>query len=322
MPDLHGFCIQFSGRTVIMIKKNFILRSQYDGLGVSVLATFPESKPLAVLQLAHGMCGCKERFLPFMTFLSEHGVICVANDHRGHGESVLKPEERGYMYSGGYVALVEDMKVLTDRMHSDYPDLPVFILGHSMGSLAVRTYMKSYDDAVSGVILCGSPSRNPMSSAGLVLSRLLSLFNGGRMRVGVIQRLTSWSYNRRFAGEGYNAWTCSDVSVRKESAANPSCTFDFTANAMYALMAMMKETYSDAGWKVGNPGMPIYFISGGDDPCMRNEGSFHASVQHLAGLGYRDVTSVIYPGMRHEVLNETGKEEVWNDILVHLRSWL
>lgn len=257
-----------------------------------------------------------------MTYMSEHGVICMANDHRGHGESVRRPEDRGYMYSGGYAALVDDMKMVTDHIHSGYPDLQVFLLGHSMGSLAVRTYMKNYDDSISGVILCGSPSRNPLSSAGLVLSRFLSLFGEGRMRVGMIQRLTSRSYDRRFAGEGCNAWTCSDVSVRKEFAANPSCSFDFTANAMHALMSMMKETYSADGWNVGNPGMPIYFISGGDDPCMRDERSFHASVRHLADLGYRDVTSAIYSGMRHEVLNETGKIEVWNDILVHLRSWL
>ena len=222
------------------------------------------------------------------------------------------------MYSGGYVALVEDMKVVTDWIHRTYPDLPVYLLGHSMGSLAVRTYMKTHDDAVSGVILCGSPSDSPMAPAALSLARFLSRFSDGRIRTGAIQDMVSWMYNRRFASEGRNAWTCSDAEVRNAFAHNRSCSFDFTANAMVALMSMMKETYSHDGWAMSNPGMPVYFISGSDDPCMRSEAAFHASAQLLADVGYSDVTSAIYTGMRHEVLNEKDKETVWNDVLEHI----
>ena len=299
---------------------NITLHSQYDGLDLSVLVTGPEKAPAAVLQLTHGMKGCKERFRPFMDYMADHGVVCVANDLRGHGASVKDEKDRGYMYSGGYVALVEDMKVVTDWIHLTYPDLPVYLLGHSMGSLAVRTYMKTHDDAVSGVILCGSPSDSPMAPAALSLARFLSRFSGGRIRTGAIQDMVSWMYNRRFASEGRNAWTCSDAEVRNAFAHNRSCSFDFTANAMVALMSMMKETYSHDGWTMSNPGMPVYFISGSDDPCMRSEAAFHASAQLLADLGYSDVTSAIYPGMRHEVLNEKGKETVWNDVLEHILS--
>ncbi len=297
---------------------NITLHSQYDGLDLSVLVTGPEKAPAAVLQLTHGMKGCKERFRPFMDYMADHGVVCVANDLRGHGASVKNENDRGYMYSGGYVALVEDMKVVTDWIHRTYPDLSVYLLGHSMGSLAVRTYMKTHDDAVSGVILCGSPSDSPMAPAALSLARFLSRFSGGRIRTGVIQDMVSWIYNRRFASEGRNAWTCSDAEVRNAFARNISCDFDFTANAMVALMSMMKETYSHDGWTMSNPGMPVYFISGSDDPCMRSEAAFHASAQLLADVGYSDVTSAIYPGMRHEVLNEKGKEAVWNDVLEHI----
>ena len=304
----------------VMIDNDIILSSRADGLEIGVRLILPDRRPCAVLQLSHGMCGCKERFLPFMQYMAEHGVACIANDHRGHGASVKDENDRGYMYSGGYVALVEDMKVVTDWIHQTYPDLPVYLLGHSMGSLAVRTYMKTHDDAVSGVILCGSPSDSPMAPAALSLARFLSRFSDGRIRTGVIQDMVSWIYNRRFASEGRNAWTCSDAEVRNAFARNISCDFDFTANAMVALMSMMKETYSHDGWTMSNPGMPVYFISGSDDPCMRSEAAFHASAQLLADLGYSDVTSAIYPGMRHEVLNEKGKETVWNDVLEHILS--
>ena len=303
-----------------MRSENLVLRSRYDGLDVSVLVTMPESEQVAVLQVAHGMRGCKERFLPFMTFMAEHGVVCVANDHRGHGESVKALSDRGYMYPGGYVALVDDMKMVTDWAHERFPGLPVYILGHSMGSLAARTYMKSYDEAVSGLFVCGSPSQPPMASAMLALMRVLCIFRDGRLKVPVIQNLTSRIYNRRFSKEGRDAWTCSDPSVRREFAENPSCSFDFTANAMYALLSMMHETYSGSGWKTANPDVPVYFVSGEDDPCMRSEAAFHAAAQHLADAGYRNVTSALYAGMRHEVLNEIGKETVWEDILSHILS--
>lgn len=314
----HGFCLCSMKLQKEMSSENIVLKSRSDGLDVSVLVTGPETDPVAVLQLAHGMQGCKERFMPFMTFMAEHGVVCVANDHRGHGASVRREEDRGYMYSGGYVALVEDMKMVTDWARERYPGLPVFLLGHSMGSLAVRTYMKAHDDAVSGLFVCGSPSDSPMVMPGLMLARMLCLFRKGRIRTGLIQRLGSWSYNRRFASEGRNAWTCSDPEVRRAFATNPSCAFEFTANAMYALMSLMRETYSRKGWQVSHPDIPVYFISGSDDPCMRGEKEFHESAQHMADLGYLNVTSAIYAGMRHEVLNERGKEMVWDDVLSHI----
>lgn len=307
---------------LLNMNENFILRSRYDALGVSMLVTRPDvaDDTVAVLQLAHGMRGCKERFLPFMEYMSMHGVACVANDHRGHGASVRSAKDRGYMYSGGYPALVDDMKKVNEWAHSAFPGQPVFLLGHSMGSLAVRTFMKTHDDSVDGIFICGSPSYNPMAPFMYRFAGFLSLFKEGRMRPRLIQNMTSRMYNRRFSSEGRNAWTCSDASVRKMFAENPSCNFHFTANALLALFGMMKETYSAEGWHVTNPDLPVYFISGGDDPCMRNESEFHKSAQLMADLGYLDVSSAIYPGMRHEVLNEIGKEDVWEDILAHILS--
>ena len=137
------------------MNETFLLRSGYDGVDISVLVSRPVSEPYAVLQLAHGMRGCKERFLPFMEFMAAHGVVCVANDHRGHGESVKRKEDRGYMYAGGYVALVEDMKMVTDWIHGKYPQLPVFLLGHSMGSFLARAALTRREASLySAAIIC------------------------------------------------------------------------------------------------------------------------------------------------------------------------
>ena len=142
----------------------YTLDSSYDDLKVSVVSVCPDGRPSAVLQLAHGMCGSKERLIPFMEYLAGEGIACFANDHRGHGASIKSENDLGYMYDGGQVALVEDMKMLTDRIKDQYPDIPVFLLGHSMGSMAARVYLKRYPDALDGVIICGSPDYNPIQS--------------------------------------------------------------------------------------------------------------------------------------------------------------
>lgn len=305
----------------MIMNEVFPMRSRFDDVDISILLVKPETKPSAVLQLAHGMRGCKERFLPFMNYMAENGVACVANDHRGHGASVKTVADRGYMYSGGYPAVIEDMKMVTDQVHLMFPDTPIFLLGHSMGSLAVRTYLKSFDDSIEGVIISGSPSSSPMLSAGLLLAYIIKQFSDGHIRLKLSQQLVSSLYNRRFATEGPEAWICSNPQARKDFLNNPACRFDYTANAMHSLLNLMKETYSSEGWKMANPHLPVYFISGDEDPCMRGEANFHRSVAHLVEKGYDDVTSALYAGMRHEVLNEVNKESVWQDILDHIRLW-
>ena len=292
-----------------------ILPSRIDGLGISVLVVRPEDKPKAVIQLAHGVCGCKERFMPMMEYMADKGVACVAGDHRGHGFSVKSQEDLGYMYEGGYMALVDDMRVITEWIHDTFPAAPIYLVGHSMGSMAARIYAKYDDSAIDGLILTGSPSWNPFSVVGKMLSGFMCGIGLSHYRMSLVQRMTSFRYNRHFASEGRQAWTCSDPQVRQSFSDNPRCDFFLTANGSYNLMCMMGETYSDDRWAVSNPSLPIFFISGTDDPTMGSERKFHEAAQNICDRGYIDVTSALYPGTRHEVLNEIGKEEVWDDIL-------
>ena len=99
------------------------MRSAYDDLDISVMVVRPEGAPRAVVQVVHGLCGCKERFLPFMEFMANKGVACVAGDHRGHGASVKSVDDLGYMYDGGYRALVDDMRMVTNWAHNEFPDI-------------------------------------------------------------------------------------------------------------------------------------------------------------------------------------------------------
>ena len=242
-------------------------------------------------------------------------VASVASDHRGHGESVRTKDDLGYMYRGGYLALVDDMRLVTEWIHLNFPDVPVYILGHSMGSMAARVYVK-YDDAdVDGLVLCGSPSWNPSSRFARIITGILCLIGLGHLRMTRSQRLTTERYNSKFPSDGDYAWICSDPQVREDFAQNKDCDFVLTANGSYNVMCLMGETYNDDEWSISNPYLPVYFISGEDDPTMLTEEDFHRSIQHMCDKGYVNITSALYSGMRHEVLNEIGKEEVWKDIL-------
>jgi alpha-beta hydrolase superfamily lysophospholipase len=297
------------------MKSEMTLRSRVDGLDISVLLVTPEEEPKAVIQLSHGMCGCKERYIPMMEYMAGKGVACVAGDHRGHGHSVRSSDDLGYMYHGGYMALVDDMRLITRWIRHTYPGVPVYLVGHSMGSMAARIYAKYDDSEIDGLVLTGSPSWNPMSYVGKILTGFMCMVGLSHHRMSVSQRITSWGYNRKFASEGSQAWTCSDPEVRRSFMDNQLCNYAMTANGSYNVMSMMGETYRDGNWAVTNPSMPVLFISGDDDPIMGKEKNFHRSAQNICDRGYTNVTSAIYPGMRHEVLNEIGKEEVWDDIL-------
>lgn len=295
--------------------ERFTLESGYDGLTIAAGVCRPATKPWAVIQFVHGMCGCKERFEAVMDYFAERGIACIASDHRGHGESVKETDDLGYFYSGGYKALVSDVRAVARWGLENFPGVPYYLLGHSMGSLAARICVKQDDSFLSGLIVCGSPSWNPLSVIGRFLTGVACMAGFGRRRPAFLQNMTSDSYNRRFASEGPQAWTCSDPDVRRSFRENPRCNFRFTMNGANNLMKMMGQTYDLKGWKVSHPMMPVLFISGSDDPCMISEKKFHQAALAMHKVGYRNVHSSLHPGMRHEVLNEVDKIDVWNEIL-------
>lgn len=299
--------------------KTFDLKSEIDGLNIAVGVCAPE-RPVAVLQLSHGMCGNKERYKELMEYMQAHDIVCIASDHRGHGDSIRSLDDLGYMYKGGYKALVADLRMVTRWGQKEYPGLPYFLLGHSMGSMAARVYIKGDDSELNGAIICGSPSWNPLSRIGRAFTGLASALGLGRTRPAFLQKMTSGKYNERFVNEGPEAWTCSNPVARKSFKENPKCNFRFTTNGVYNLLSLMVKTYDKRGWKVSKPMMPVIFLAGSDDPCIGSERKFHQAVELMHKVGYRNITSVLYPGMRHEVLNEIERVTVWDDIINFIKT--
>lgn len=300
--------------------REFFVESAYDGLNISVLEVAPVEKPKAVVFLAHGLCGCKERFLPFMEYLARNGVACVANDHRGHGSSIRNEEDRGYTYQGGAKAIVMDMEVVADYICRQYPAIPITLLGHSMGSLAARAFLKYNETLLDRVIVCGSPSPNPMAPIGKAIVRVMHKKDNGEHRSAMLHNFTSTNYNRKFKHEGERAWTCSDANVREQFGNDPRCNYTITVDLAKTLMELFEETYRKRDWGVSKPTLPIIFMSGEDDPCMISIRKFEKAVRHIEDCGYNNVQKIIYPHMRHEILNEVDKQRVWEDVLAFING--
>lgn len=301
----------------------FTLRSRVDDLELSVLRTEPDGEIHGVIQIAHGMSEYKERYLPFMEYMSACGFVCVIHDHRGHGKSVRSREDLGYMYGGGANAMVEDIRRVNDFIHRRYVHKKIVLLGHSMGSMAVRTYLKKYDRSVDLVILSGSPSKNHALPIGMIFAAIGKKIFGGRIPGRLIEAMSFGPYMLRFRGEKSRfAWTCSDPEIVAEYDDSPLCGFTFSVDAYETLFQLMWETYSSKGWRCRCPQLPILFVSGADDPCMGDIRKFKQAVEHMRHMGYRCVRGKIYRGMRHEILNEREKERVYRDLYRYITKQL
>ena len=298
--------------------------SKADGLELSVLRIEPENPEeiKGIVQLVHGMNEYKERYIPFMNYLAKNGYLTVIHDHRGHGASVKSPDDLGYMYEGGYVGLIRDTHNITKEIKAyakeltGKDNLPFTLLGHSMGSMVVRCYIRKFDKDIDKLCVIGSPSKQAGMKAGVMLIRLIEKFKGERARLMLIAGLVMGSYEKAFAKEEIpHAWVNSNPEEVKKYNADPLCNYCFTLNGFENLVKLTMLTYKDGDFIMENPDLPIRFFSGADDPCAINEKAFRSAIEFLKKQGYKDVDGKMYSGMRHEILNEPGKARVFNDIL-------
>ena len=286
-------------------------------------AVIAPEQPKAVVVFVHGMAEHKERYYPFMTYLSEQGFACVIYDQRGHGATAVNPDDLGYFGQNGIQKLVEDTLTVVQWAREQYSGLKVFLFGHSMGSMVVRCFTKKYDAQIDGLVVCGSPSNNGASGLGILVTHIIKVFKGDRFRSKKVALMMFGPHTKKFKAEGMrNAWLSTNKANVEEYNADPLCGFLFTLNGYRVVMQLIQETYSPKGWAVKTPDMPVHFLAGGEDPCIISRQAFDKAVDFFRDRGYKQVTSQVYPGLRHEVLNEVGKEGVWEDVGNVLKGWL
>lgn len=304
-----------------MKMNKMVLCSKYDGLSLSVLYTEPQGMCKGVVQISHGMAEHKERYLPFMEYLAECGYTTVIHDHRGHGESVRTQEELGYFYEGKDQAVVEDLHQITKWAKEKWPQKKFYLLGHSMGSLVARVYLKTYDYELDKLVLTGPPCKNPAVDLGLAIARLQKKIKGGLYKSKEIDALAFSGFAAKLHKEKHKtSWIAADKSVVEAYDASELCGFPFTTDGFEGLFLLMKHAYDKKGWQLQNPQLPILFLAGEEDPCAGNGRQFVKELQFLKQVGYKQVTGKRYPGMRHEILNEKEKMQVYANITAYLEK--
>lgn len=300
------------------MQDSFFLESDFDGKRLSVMTVCPET-PRFCLQITHGMAEHKRRYIPFMEYIASIGGACIISDMRGHGETSA-PADYGYFGENGVEATLSDLHQISSVLREKYPGLPMLLLGHSMGSLVARSYAAEHDEMLAALILSGEASNNPAVGAGLFLTRLMALFRGGRHLSPLIEGMSTGAYDKAFpAGEKFQ-WLSVNEENRRKYMEDPGCGFPFTLNGYETLFSFMKRTYSPKYYNVRNKNLPILFLSGEEDPVMGGKKAFDDAVRFMRDMGYRDVRSKLYPGMRHEILMENDRETVCTDIAAFIEE--
>lgn len=298
----------------------FTLESARDGLPLSLMLLEPEGEVRVLVQLSHGMVEHKERYLPFMRYLAERGCACVINDHRGHGASVRSADDLGYFYQDGDGALVDDLHQIALWMRARWPGVPLILFGHSMGSLAVRAYAGQYAHDIDALIVCGSPGENRAAGLGLKMIAVLSRLLGERYRSKLFYAMTIGEFQKRFPDPKHPcAWISRNMDNVRAYEADPLCSFRFTLNGNRALLRLMQRAYH---LPQAQRTLPVRFYSGADDPCAPDAKGFEHAMDAMRRAGFTDVQGRMFPGLRHEILNEDECgmvfETIWREAIAPL----
>ncbi len=277
----------------------------------------PTGEIKGIFQLIHGMKEYIERYDAFFTFLCENGFLCVAHDHLGHGKTVNDDSELGFISkSDGYELLIEDCHDIRNELKKDYPDLPLVLLGHSMGSFIARLYAEKYSFELAGLIIMGTAGKNPVSKLGLFLTDFIKKRKGEKYFSKFIDSICFGSYNNKFKGENSRAsWITSDEEIQTKYNNDPYCKFNFTISAMNDLIMLIDLCNQKSHFSNFDKLLPVLLVSGTDDPV----GNYGKGVKEVAAnyrkAGVRRVLLKLYNGARHEILNDISKETVYSDIL-------
>lgn len=288
--------------------------SEFDGLNLEAAITAPAEYPKGVIEFSHGISEHKERYFDFMNYLSGHGYVCVIHDHRGHGESVKTEEDYGFFYTENEQAIIEDLYTVTKFIKSNYPGVPLFMFSHSMGTLVARGFLKRYDSEIEKIVLCGPPTYNASVGLGLLLAKLSKLFYGKKEAPNkMLNTMVFASFN---SGNTIpNGWLSENQLNVIQYNEDRKCGFTFTTNGFINLFKLQKAAFDKSNWKVSNPNLLFFVIAGEDDPVIRSREKFEELTNFLTELGYGDVRSKLYGHMRHEILNETSKHDVYRDVV-------
>jgi alpha-beta hydrolase superfamily lysophospholipase len=282
-----------------MRREDFSFNSE-DGIEIAYYRWRAPGKAAGIVQIAHGMGEHSLRYAHVAEVLNEAGYHVYANDHRGHGRSVKGPESLGDFGAGGWNGLVADMVTLTRLARTREGRIPVILLGHSMGSFAAQHYVIDNSALIAGLVLSGSAAVDKLAidpSADADLT----------------------AFNRGFEpARTQHDWLSRDPAAVDAYEADPLCGFGVNKQAMRGMAASASRLIDPAALGQIRKDLPIYIFAGDKDPINHNLEWLKPVAERYRAAGIANVTEKYYAEGRHEMLNETNRDEVMRDLV----SWL
>ncbi len=278
----------------------------------------PKDKaPRAVVQLSHGMVDFVRRYEFLAEALVKNGIVFAGNNHLGHAKSANTDADLGFFAErDGVHHVLRDLHTMNRYLRQTYPNVPIILMGHSMGSFIARLFVEKHPHAVDGVIIHGTGGPNPLTPLGHLVAGIIGLFRGQRYRSKMLRAMTFSGYNSHFPkSEGPNAWLTRDLTVIDEYNGHPYSGFIFTVSAYRDLFRFLSRSNSKSWFQNYPKSMPTLIMSGTEDPV----GGYGKGVTYvyknllLAGAG--DVRLHMYEGARHELFRDTCRQEVFRDII-------
>ena len=303
--------------------KDFYFNSSTGKNKIHARMCVPDAEPRAIVQIIHGIAEYIDRYDEFMSFLADNGIIAVGTDHLGHGKSIESEEQTGFFaYDNGWDYVVRDEEVLRLAMHENYPELPIIVFGHSMGSFMARTLLIRYPDAFNAAIISGTGNQGAaLVNGGLFMGNLVTGLKGAHHYSKFLNNLAFGSYNKIYDNPKTEYdWLSRDEANVQKYIDDPLCGFIPSCSLFRDMMTGVKFITNKKNLTAMNKDMPVYFMSGDMDPVGECGKGVQKAYNNFLEAGMKDVSIKLYPGGRHEMLNEINKDGVYTDILAWLDS--
>ncbi len=281
----------------------------------------PEGEAVGIVQLVHGIAEHIARYDAFASFLADNGYIVVAHDQLGHGKSIGDASTQGFFSAeDGWSKAVQDIHTLHEKTAARFPGKPYFLFGHSMGSFLARTYLIRFGAGLDGAIISGTGQQSPLLiTGGRVMSDMEIRRHGATYQSELLNNMAFGSYTKQLENVRTPCdWLSRDSAVVDQYIADPLCGFVPTAGLLRDMMGGIGFISKQKNMDRMRKDLPVLFISGDCDPVGEQGKGVIRAYKGFLKAGLTDVTMKLYHGGRHEMLNETNKEEVYQDIL----GWL
>lgn len=294
------------------MKQEFYFPSKDGVTQIHAVEWIPEGEVIAILQICHGMVEHIERYDDFARFLAKNGIYVVGHDHLGHGKSVTSKEKMGFFHDkDGNACVIGDIHQLRESTQKKYPDIPYFMLGHSMGSFLLRQYLGQYSRGLAGAIVMGTGDQpGIVLGAGKFVCKTIAAFKGWTHRSNFVNNLAVGGYEKKMG----RAWLSKNVANVEKYKKDPLSGFVFTLNGYYHMFDGMSKMNKSEKQGKAEKSLPIFFVSGDEDPVGNCGKGVTTVFNKYKKQGYQDVEIKLYNGDRHEILKEDDKDVVFQDI--------